>query len=696
MVGYMACAATPCGDLGLPLAESIAPVHRVVSIIPRSGIQFLDYGFSLVLPDGKRNDRAPRDWSFIDSTRAPQHVPMLLLRGEANVAGVPGKEDYSVGLKELLQFASRTWLPLPLLREEPGNRFFEGPINWARVYIVPLEDRDAGKHDHRIVIALDTNLMEDHPSTAYLAPCPEDAKNGRKFSLPTRPEHLSFFLQQKWLRDWLEETFHLMLEAEQRRLSGRREVSLSDEEVADLRQGPHEAVARYMALLDLLNELDFLPKIELVDTETVAKQVHVDVEMVLDLGNSRTCGLLVEAEPDSRGVDIKSAFKLELRDLSRPECVYSDPFDSRLEFALAQFGSEQHSSHSGRSDAFSWPTIVRVGPEAVWLAGRRRGSDGRTGMSSPKRYLWDKAPAQQPWRFNGVTPDGDQDGVAAQGAFAMLVNDSGRPLHIPDPDGIEDDQLPSMLARYSRSSLVTFALAEIFLQALVMMNAPAQRLRRRNAALRRRLRRLILTMPTALSLAERRILLERAEAARDLVYLCLGWVSRVQGAPGLDWGDELKPEIDLRWDEASATQVVYLYSQIALNFSGDACAFMRTIRSGGQAARTAAQMERPENTMSVGTIDIGGGTTDLVITSLTAEGQGAHVTLFPRQDFRESFSLAGDDIVQALSREIVVTALRQAIEAVVGRRRAEVVVQDLFGGNRGDMTAEAELRRAQF
>ncbi len=675
----------------LPLAETIGAAHRVVSIIPRSGIQFLDYGFSLVLPDGKRNEPAPRSWGFVDHGRNPEPLPRLLSRGDENVAGLPGREDYEISQKQLILFAARTWLPLPLLREKVGGGFLPGPVNWARAYVVPLPDRDSGKHDHRLVIAIDTNLIDHDPRSAYLAPSADDAKTGQTFSLPTRPEQLNFFLQQEWVRNWVNETLKLMLQSEERQRKGRREVILSAEEVAERLQGPNEALARYMSLLDLLNELDFMPKLKLVDTETLNSPVHVDVEMVLDLGNSRTCGLLVEAEPESRGVDINSAFKLELRDLSRPEQVYSDPFDSRLEFALARFGSEEHSQTSKRYGAFSWPTIVRVGPEAVWLAGTRRGSDGRTGMSSPKRYLWDKDRAQQPWKFNSGPSGGESEGVAAQGLFATFVNDAGRPLHVPD--AADDDQLPTFLARFSRSNLVTFALAEIFLQAVVMMNAPVQRLRRRSAEVRRRLRRLILTMPTALSIEERRLLQERAEAARDLVYLCLGWVQKPLGTPALDWGNTLKPVIELRWDEASATQVVYLYSQIALNFSGDARAFMRAIKAAGRAGGT---QDRPDNMLTVGTIDIGGGTTDLVITTLTAEGQGAHVTIFPQQNFRESFALAGDDIVQALSREIVVGGLQRAIKALVTPARAEVIVQDLFGGNRGDMTAEDELRRAQF
>ncbi len=61
------------------------------------------------------------------------------------------------------------------------------------------------------------------------------------------------------------------------------------------------------------------------------------------------------------GVDITKSVKLQLRDLSRAEQVYADPFPSRFEFARAQFGRDHLSIRSGRAEAFAWPTVVRVG-----------------------------------------------------------------------------------------------------------------------------------------------------------------------------------------------------------------------------------------------------------------------------------------------------------------------------------------------
>ena len=43
---------------------------------------------------------------------------------------------------------------------------------------------------------------------------------------------------------------------------------------------------------------------------------------------------------------------------------------------------------------------MRIGPEAARLATQAVCAEGTTGMSSPKRYLWDERPWQQSWRYN--------------------------------------------------------------------------------------------------------------------------------------------------------------------------------------------------------------------------------------------------------------------------------------------------------
>ncbi|MDE8731324.1 virulence factor SrfB, partial [Desulfovibrio desulfuricans] len=83
---------------------------------------------------------------------------------------------------------------------------------------------------------------------------------------------------------------------------------------------------------------------------------------------------------------LNDSYLLELRDLSQPEHIYSDPCETRVEFVDAAFGNDALSRRSGRqTPAFAWPSAVRIGPEAARLASQAVCAEGTTGMSSPKR-----------------------------------------------------------------------------------------------------------------------------------------------------------------------------------------------------------------------------------------------------------------------------------------------------------------------
>ena len=211
-----------------------------------------------------------------------------------------------------------------------------------------------------------------------------------------------------------------------------------------------------------------------------------------------------------RITNLNDSYLLELRDLSRPENVYSDPFETRVEFADAHFGNDALSRRSGRRmPAFAWPSAVRIGPEAARLATQAVCAEGSTGMSSPKRYLWDERPWQQTWRYN---TGGQNEPMVTRGLFARQVNREGTPLACFDdplfkrsPALRRQEREPAFEAQFTRSSLMLFMVGEILTQALVTINAPATRSRRELPNMPRRLRRIIFTVPTAMPVAEKRI-----------------------------------------------------------------------------------------------------------------------------------------------------------------------------------------------
>ena len=273
----------------------------------------------------------------------------------------------------------------------------------------------------------------------------------------------------------------------------------------------------FLVFLDLLEEADILPRVRLLDT--VSGKVGYDpvaVDLVLDIGNARTCGLLIEEHP-GQGMNLTDSYPLALRDLGRPELIYDRPFDSRVEFARASFGRDDLSRKSGRSSAFAWPNPMRVGPEAARLAAGRQGNEGATGLSSPKRYLWDERANTQGWRFNGRGLDGTTTEPPVSGPFARFVAEDGTVLR-----GRSGSQ-PAVRARFSRSALFTFMLAEILMQALCQINGPTTRGARRDADKPRRLRRVLLTLPPGMPVFEQQILRSRATAAVRLVWDMLLW-----------------------------------------------------------------------------------------------------------------------------------------------------------------------------
>src|SRR5699024_5839612 len=151
------------------------------------------------------------------------------------------------------------------------------------------------------------------------------------------------------------------------------------------------------------------------------------VDLVLDIGNSRTCGILIEDDRDQR-LNLNNSYVLKLRDLDAPERSYSHPFESRVEFVRASFGKEHLNRLSGRGNAFQWPSPGRLGPEAARRSAAARGNERATGLSSPKRYLWDTRPIAQVWRFNGLASDGVTTEPPVSGSFMAFVTEEGEVL----------------------------------------------------------------------------------------------------------------------------------------------------------------------------------------------------------------------------------------------------------------------------
>ncbi|HBV91387.1 MAG TPA: virulence factor SrfB, partial [Pantoea sp.] len=442
-----------------------------ISLIENSGVQFLDFGLQLSATQARRQ--------FVRQTA---NGPLLRL----NVDGNSGKfmlypedggaaevvrPESDIALADSLTLLAACWLPLPMLRCASGRRFIGGPENWARMRLVALPAPDAAGNTHRVTLAFDTRCVAEQDGGEQLGLSAADAQNGVTFALAWHNYELGDFLDLTWVDGWLRESFT-------DRVSDRREQAINQA----LREFEYQA--HYLNLLELMGEQLDLSEIHIQAATLQTPAVNVDI--ILDVGNSHTCGILVEDHPEESN-GLKQTYELQLRDLSQPHQVYNELFDSRLEFAEARFGKASFSLESGREQAFMWPSLTRVGREASRLALQRVGLEGSTGLSSPRRYLWDEARYQPGWRFN--TPGDQAEPLAYAAPFTTLLNDEGQPLSSLAPD----DRLPVFSPHYSRSSLMTFMLCELLAQALMQMNSAAQRQRMPQSHAPRQLRHVILT-----------------------------------------------------------------------------------------------------------------------------------------------------------------------------------------------------------
>jgi hypothetical protein len=651
------------------MLKDLFEFRPVTSLVPNTGIQFLDFG----LDEAKLVRLTRHFWPQPAPATGDADAPRITLHplidrdgawhyvDEASPQGraAPEEESYSVRAGQALDAFDGQWLPLPFLREKERDgrgaaMYDDGPTNWARVHVrrLPTPDRDG--NTHRIILAFDTLLLPRSANAPYAAPEPSDAVDPMRFALVADGVKNRWFLALPWVRKWLEAAY---LDG----LSARRGRRVRPEDLAN----PGEFWAAYLTLLAALAEGLKLPQLRFVDTLTASLGTDpIDVDLVIDVGNSRTCGIIIEQPKDRGVVDIGQAYRLELRDLSRPEQVYADPFASRIEFAPASFGRAELSRMAGRKrDAFWWPSPVRVGPEAAWLASLSEGTEGVSGLSSAKRYLWDEAPRPLPWVNSRGRLAKELRVPAITGPMTAKLTETGE-LGTP----------PGMQPLYSRSSLYTLMIAELLIHAMGQINAVSVREQRANADLPRRLRSLILTLPSATPIAEQRRLSKRVRNALELVWQTMGWSA--------DDPIHTRPELKLNWDEATATHLVWLFNEISYKFRGNAYDLV------GLVGR-----ERPDGrALRIASMDMGGGTTDLMIIEHQIRSRDEQ-TIHPQQLFREGFRQAGDDIVKMVIEDVVLPRLSKAL-AAAGVARPSHALADLFSGNRVGQTQQDQTLRA--
>lgn len=519
------------------------------------------------------------------------------------------------------------WLPMPMFEQDRDGVTFPSPEAWCRVRIDMIAPGSKhGTNKYRITWAFDTATTLDPTSI------------NRPFFFEYGPQDKSFGLCNK--TDQL--LSFLSVSADKHAYSDYI-AALLDIDPNDTKLTPrYRHLAYYIYLINYIRLAGYAPEVKLFNTPN---DQEVPVDLVLDIGNSRTCGVLFE---DS---DFTKARMLQLRDLSCPWQTYSDPFDMHLVFRRANFGNNIIIPNES---VFEWQSFVRVGQEAtrlMYMGAEDIMDDGRmTDSSSPKRYLWDRKPVDKGWKFI-VTKDDPQ--IAFFTSSNIYVNGISEQF---DEEGryVENKSL-SFDNRYSRGSLMTFVMIEILQQSIAYINTVDFREKHGNKTLRRRLRNIIVTAPTAMPLKEQKALRESVVEAYKVLAKLTPALSPIKIYPDPEslrvvdmFADGIKRE--WRYDEASCCQLVYLYSEIASRYKDSVDKFFEM---RGHVRPELVKEGYEQKALTIASIDIGAGTTDLMICSYQSCG-ASHSRLKAVPKFWDSFYLAGDDIIKRLVQTFVI------------------------------------------
>ena len=382
------------------------------------------------------------------------------------------------------------------------------------------------------------------------------------------------------------------------------------------KSGIDRAPFKLAALLETLAPL--LPRLRF---GSLSEHTTVPVSLVLDFGNSRSNAVLVETH--ASGV---SSVPLELRNGSNPFNVSDETFGSRITFLPTPFDDTEHDVAVGHS--FGLPSLTRMGREALDRA-LETPHRYQCSLSGPKRYLWDEKATEQRWHF--ALKQGEEYRPVS-GRLLKHLFDLGDALNLRD-DGPSTPADP----RYAPRAMMLFAMVEILEQAYAQINSVRYRRFQGREGLPRVLRHLVITYPSAMRGEE---LAVYEGLVRNAVILACHYLA-VRPADRPNYNPQTK-DFDpfLVVDEAMAAQMVYVYQEIVHSFSGSMEELVKIY--GGD-----------DGSLRIASVDIGGGTSDVMIAEYRDLMPGTGTALHVKKLFQDGISIAGDDVCRAIVEDIV-------------------------------------------
>jgi len=573
-----------------------------------------------------------------------------------------------------------TWLPMPFFLLNGKNSEF-GPTNWCRFKLIPLET-DLKTKKYNLLIAFDTRTTfendgfeeEDLNETPVFT---NDYDKSKEYALCNNEYKLIGYCSEALNCDWVDKFllkhFHKL------------------DNINDFKgQKPKlDYLAQYIYLIRYIFQRNVLPKTTLYSNKNVA---HGNVDLVVDIGNSRTCAVLFDNS------DFTKTSPLELQDFTEPVIdgklnKSRDSFDMRLAFREADFGGKFGLENSKQ---FVYPSMIRLGKEANQLIHKatnlNTGAEKTSTFSSPKRFLWDTKPQKQEWEF-----------VQLEGENAKPIYIKGISEQLNSDGSLNTEGSGGITMHYSRKALMTFAFLEILAQAKMQINSYNQRKHWGNESMPRRIAKIIVTCPTAMSRLEQVALRKCAEDAAiilDRFYTDTYHTEidekqvreTIQVVPSAKKLLANEEKTEWIYDEATAAQFVFLYAEIRERY-------LRNVKDYfdfyGKMRNDLGEYNK--NSLTIGSMDIGAGTTDIMIASYKYNDSAGQCSLTPVPLFWESFYKAGDDLIKELIQQLIIEGKYSPIEKkmrMLNMLPIDIIEKnnDFFGGNTGMSFRNKQLR----
>ena len=576
------------------------------------------------------------------------------------------------------------WLPFPFFSLGSNGKTKFAPTNWCRCKLVP-DPINANIKKYNLLLAFDTRTKyegedfeeEDLMETPVFA---SEYERSKDFALCNNEFSLVDFCSQtpfncEWVDEYLIGLFHNV-----------RNI----DELHTIKP-KMKYLAQYIFLIKYIQQLNVLPVVTLFSDRNVACG---DVDLFVDIGNSRTCAVLIDNQ------DLTKVEALGLLNFSNPlqngelnRCT--DPFDMRLVFRESNFGVDSLKA----SSQFVFPSMVRLGTEANELI-RKDGNldigvEKITTFSSPKRYLWDNKPQQKDWEFIALSGETKRNRLVQIKGISEQLNSDGS-LNLTVEGGIEKF--------YSRKALMTFAFLEIFAQATMQINSYKFRHKWGDENIPRRIGRIVITCPAAMSRVEQIALRKCAEDAAIILRRFYAGTYQikidekdarksVQVIPSVKNLSNIEERKEWIYDEATCTQFVYVFAELSKRYRNNCNEYFNFY---GKVRKDLGSYNK--KSLTIGSVDIGAGTTDVMIAAYKYDDV-TQCTLTPTPLFWESFYIAGDDLLENLIRKLVIEGKFGVIqkkleELAVGDIASKIL--DFFGEDNARKSVTARQIRSEF